>query len=79
MKPVNQKSLFHFLCDQMDKLDKREISVEEAKAQASIAKQVNNVIKYELDRANTEMKVREFNMKHGSHIEIRNIEGKNFE
>ena len=79
MKPVNSKSLFHFLCDQMEKLDQKTISIDEAKAQALLAKQVNNVMKYELDRANTEMKIREFNVQHGSNVEMRNIESKSFD
>jgi hypothetical protein len=36
----------------MDKLDKKEISVDEAKAMSNLAKQVNNAMKYELERAN---------------------------
>jgi len=77
--PVNSKSLFHFICDQMEKLDKETITVEQAKAQANLAKQANNVMKYELDRVNTEMKVRQFNLTTGASIVIRNVESKNFD
>jgi hypothetical protein len=79
MTPVNSKSLFAFICDQMEKLDKDEITVEQAKAQANLAKQSNNILKYELDRANTEMKIREFNLKTGANLEIRNVESKPFD
>ena len=48
MKPVNNKSLLHFIYDQMEKLDKKEIDVSQAQAQADLAKQANNVLKYEL-------------------------------
>ena len=47
MKPVNSKSLFTFICDQMDKLQEASITVEQAKAQANLAKQANNILKYE--------------------------------
>ena len=42
MQPTNNKSLLHFLFDQMEKLDKKEIDVEQAKAQANLAKQANS-------------------------------------
>jgi len=79
MTPQNSKSLFHFICEQMEKLDKSEITVEQAKAQANLAKQVNNVLKYELDRAKTQMDIRTFNMETGANIELREVESKNFD
>jgi len=48
---ASSKAIFEHLCDQMHKLNKKEISVEEAKAQSNLAKQANNVLRYELDRA----------------------------
>lgn len=45
------KGIFDFLCAQMEKLDKKQISVEALKAQGNTAKQLNNLLKYELDRA----------------------------
>lgn len=45
------KNIFKHLCDQMSKLSVNAISVDEAKAQAGLAKQANNLMKYELDRA----------------------------
>ncbi len=44
MKPTNNKSLLHFLFDTMDKLEKKEIDVDTAKAQANLAKQANNEV-----------------------------------
>ena len=79
MKPVNTKSLLAFVFDQMEKLDSNTIDVEQAKAQANLAKQVNNAMKYELDLANTKMKVAEFNKTNDLKVEIRNAESKNFE
>jgi hypothetical protein len=48
---ASSKSIFEHLCDQMQKLNAKQISVEEAKAQSNLAKQANNVLRYELDRA----------------------------
>ena len=79
MKPVNSKSLFAMICDQVEKLDKNEIDVEQAKAQSNLFKQANNILKYELDRANTQIKVRDFNLRTGATVEIRNIESKGFD
>lgn len=79
MKPVNNKSLLHFLFDQMEKLDKKEIDVEQAKAQANLAKQANNSLKYELERSKTLMELDKHRNDCGNGIEFRNVEGKNFD
>ena len=79
MKPVNNKSLLAFIFGQMEKLDSKEIDIDTAKAQANLAKQANNSLKYELERANMELKVREFNIKHGSSITVRDAESKGFD
>jgi len=79
MKPVNNKSLLHFIFDQMEKLNDGSITVEVAKAQAQLAKQGNNALKYELDRATTLMKVSEHNAIFKDGINIRNVEPKNFD
>ena len=50
-KKASNKLVFNHLFDQMIALRESKISVEEAKAQANLAKQSNNVIRYELDRA----------------------------
>jgi len=79
MTPVNNKSLIAFIFDQMEKLDSEKITVEQAKAQANLAKQVNNAMKYELDLVNTKMKIAEHNNTSTTKIELRNVESKNFE
>jgi hypothetical protein len=79
MKPVNSKSLLAFVFGQMEKLEKNEIDNETAKSQANLAKQANNLLKYELDRANTLIKIKQHNSLSGDNIELRNIESKNFE
>lgn len=79
MKAVNNKSLLCFIYDQMEKLDKKEIDVEQAKAQANLAKQANNIMRYELDLAKTKIKIKEHNKAHSDNVELRNVESKNFE
>ena len=79
MKAVNNKSLLGFIYDQMEKLDSKEINVDEAKAQAGLAKQANNMMRYELDLAKTRMTLKEHNNKFQDNIELRNVESKNFD
>ena len=50
---MKTKSILNHLVRQMKKLDKKEIETHEAIAQATLAKQCVNVLKYELDRAKT--------------------------
>ena len=79
MKPINNKSLLHFVFDQMEKLDNGEIDVNVAKAQANLAKQANNMLKYELDRTRLLIDLDAHKRTTGANIELRNVEGKNFE
>ena len=81
MKPVNNKSLLGFIFDQMEKLDKKEISVDDAKAQANLSKQANNALRYELDRSNLLMKLDAHNALNTTKtkIELREAESKNFD
>ncbi len=79
MKPTNNKSVLHFLFDQMEKLDSAQITVDQAKAQAAIAKQVNNCMKYELDRSKLLMELDAYRRQTGDAIDFRNVEGKNFD
>jgi hypothetical protein len=76
--PVNAKSLFHFICNQMEKLDKKEITVQDAQAQANLAKQVNNLLTYELKRADIQIKLDVHNFEFKKNLELRDIELKNF-
>lgn len=50
-KQPTAKELFSHAFDMMMLLKSKAISVEEAKAQANLLKQSNNLLKYELDRA----------------------------
>ena len=59
-KKSNSKTLLDHMFDQMAKLSAGAIDVDEAKAQAALAKQANNVLKYELERAATLAKYSEY-------------------
>ncbi len=65
-KKVTTKELLKHTFNMMMLLKSKAISVEEAKAQANLIKQSNNLLKYELDRAIAEQKF--------ENIQIRNIE-----
>ena len=47
------KLLFDHLLNQMTQLKNKEITVEEAKEQANLARQANNTLNYELERVKT--------------------------
>jgi hypothetical protein len=79
MQPVNNKSLLHFLFDQMEKLDSGAIKIDQAKAQAALAKQANQALKYEMDRVHTLITLDQYKRSTGASIEFRNVEGKNFD
>lgn len=79
MTPVNNKSLLAFIFNQMEKLDSNDITVEQAKAQANLAKQANNSLKYEIELVKVKMEIQEFNIQHDKQVDFRNAESKNFE
>lgn len=79
MKPVNNKSMIAFLFDQMDKLDNDVIDVQKAREQANLSKQVNNAMKYELDRAKVKMELSKHNAIYKDGVDLRDIESKNFQ
>ncbi len=79
MTPVNNKSMIAFLFSQMEKLDNGTIDNQKAREQANLAKQVNNGMKYELDRAKVLMELANHNASSVTKVELRQIESKNFE
>lgn len=74
MKILTNKGLFTHICDQMERLSQKKITVDEAKGQAALAKQANNLLRYEIDRVKTEMKAFEFNNANKTEFQIREIE-----
>ncbi len=64
----------------MEKLDSKEITVDEAKAQAALAKQANNGLKYEIERTKLLIQLEQHkNESTDSKADFRNAEGINFE
>lgn len=74
MQSKTNKDLFAHICEQMERLGQKKITVDEAKGQAALAKQANNLLRYELDRVKTEMKVREYNEANKTGFSVREIE-----
>lgn len=62
-KTANSKELFKHSFDLMQLLKQKAISVEEAKAQANLLKQANNILRYELDRAIAGKKFEDLNIR----------------
>jgi hypothetical protein len=79
MKPVNNKSLLHFLFDQMEKLDNGTIDINQANTQANLVRQANNLMRYELDKAKVLIQLSEHHNSSGKKIELRDVEVKNFD
>lgn len=79
MKPVNNKSLLHFIFEQMSALESGKIGVDQAKAFANLAKQANNSLKYELERTTLQIEISKYNIESGKNIELREAEIKNFD
>ena len=59
LKIENTKDMLNFLFDQMIKLDEKDITVEQAAAQAKLASQANNLLNYELQRSIVQLKLKE--------------------
>ena len=74
MKPTNNKSLLHFIFQTIEKLENGDINSETAKAQANLAKQANNTLKYELDKTSLQLKINEANGIIDTNLRIREIE-----
>ncbi len=77
MTPANSKSLLAFIFDQMEKLNRNEITAEQACAQAKLASQASNLLNYELKRTIVQLRLNEI----GGNVtpKLREIECKNFD
>lgn len=58
-KRIDTKTMLAFLFEQMEKLDRNEISTDTACAQAKLASQANNLLDYELRRTVVQLKLAE--------------------
>ena len=71
---ATSSSLLKFLSDTMRKLDKGEIETSKALAHAELAKQSNNILKYENDRLRIVIEAEKHNLKYGTNLVLRDIE-----
>jgi len=62
-KKATSKEVFKHSFDLMMLLKEKTISVDEAKAQAGLLKQCNNILRYELDRAIAIAKFEDLNLR----------------
>lgn len=63
----------------MEQLNEGKTDIQTATAINNLARTVHSGMRYENERANTLIKVDMHNRTFGTNIEIRNVEGKNFE
>lgn len=79
-EPCNAKSLLAFTFGLMGKLDRDEISIEKACAQAALISQANNIMKNEIARAALQLKMKLSGINiSDSDIKLRQIESKAFD
>lgn len=78
--PVNTKSLLAFIFGQMGKLDRGEISANNAIAQAKLASQASQLLNYELKRTVVQIQLERLGHGvEGKEPRIREIESKKFD
>lgn len=59
MEIKTNKDLLKFICNQMVKLNNKEITTDDAKAQAGLARQANVALRYKIDVANALIKLKQ--------------------
>lgn len=79
MRPVNEKSLLHHLFDQMDKLDRGEITTDQAQAQAKLCNEATKLFKQEMDRARLIVELQNHAKETGQVVYLRELASKGFE
>jgi len=79
MKPVNNKSLTHYLFDLMEKVNNKEVELDSARVQTGIARQLQSAMRFENERVETLIKVDKYNRATGTNFVLRSVEGKPFD
>ena len=75
-KIKNTQDLLNHVFDQMDKLSEGDITVQQAREQSNLVKQANNILRYELDRVQTAIRLQEHEEMYGTKLGLREIESK---
>lgn len=80
MEPTNQKHLYHVLMATIEDVRSKNITCAQAGSISDLAARTNTAVKLEHDRVRLQMELeRHKSMNPMSKVEMRNIEGKNFE
>ena len=78
MKPENEKSLFHFLCDAMDSVATGEINTAQAREISNLAREAEKLLRAERERVLLLMKMDEHERNFGKRPVLRELAGKAF-
>lgn len=79
MTPTNQKALYHKLMDAIDKVLNGELTPSQGKAVSELAARMNKAKDLEHDRARVCMEIDNHARTGGKNVELREIEGNNFQ
>lgn len=78
MKPTNEKSLFHFILDTMDKVANGEIDKDQAICITKLSNEATKLLKNEHDRVKLEMQMDEHQRNFGKRPVLRELASKGF-
>lgn len=73
MKPQNEKSLFHFLLDMMDKVSKGEVESKTINDVCRLSKEAQKLLVGERDRVRLQMELDEHERNYGKRPELREL------
>jgi hypothetical protein len=78
MKPNNEKSLFHFLLDAMDKVASGDMDFSQAKAITDLSREAEKLLRGERERVKLEMQMDEHQRNFGKRPHLRELASKGF-
>lgn len=78
MKPTNEKSLFHFILDVMDKVVNDQITTDQAQSVAKLSNEATKLLKNEQERVKLEMQMDEHARNFGRRPFMRELASKGF-
>ena len=78
MKPQNEKSLFHFLCDSMDKVANEQMTTAQAREIGNLAREAEKLLRGERERVLLQMKMDEHEKMYGKRPVYRELAGLGF-
>lgn len=78
MKPTNEKSLFHFILDTMEKVANGNIDKDQALCITKLSNEATKLLKNEQDRCKLEMQMDEHQRNFGKRPHFRELASKGF-